>query len=172
MDTIEWTSIILALTNMGMIFLTLLIIGISFWYYRKYFIDHRDGLIADIQLKCLRQYLSIQKERRISKDDEFLREKAEDYFRSLFDLHYTEFHLWKQGYINDDCMRDWLDIRYRNYTKEDSIQISENEKVTYKETWLKFVSDEYFYPDDNSNFVKMMRKVHENKIEKAMEEFK
>jgi hypothetical protein len=122
---------------------------------------------ASVLLLCLGAYVDVRKGR-----TKALREASADlcfdYYRELFDLHWTEFQLWKAGMIEPHVMKAWLDVRHRNHGKDDALDFKDaagQHKVTYREVWAKLI-DEYFAPSDP--FVQFMRLVHDGDIKEAM----
>lgn len=124
---------------------------------------------SNVLLRCLEDYLEIQKHRTdaLMKKNETL---CFDYYRELFDLCWTEFRLWKSGFIDDETMSIWLKIRYRNYDKNDAISFKDatgnDIKVYYKESWKKLIKENYFEKDDL--FIKFMEYAHNDEIHKAI----
>jgi hypothetical protein len=68
-------------------------------------------------LACLDKYISIMKDKREAAEKQSL-SLARQFYRELFDLHWSEFHLWQQGAISDNVMRAWLIVRKRNYDSD------------------------------------------------------
>lgn len=127
-----------------------------------------DATKSQVLLQCLREYINIRKDRTNAR-----LEGSEDlclnYYRELFDLHWTEFRLWRLKFIDDTTMTAWLNSRYRNYL--DDYLIAKNEtgeevKIRYKDTWNKGLIENYFEKDDQ--FVKFMNLTYDNKIEEAL----
>ncbi len=115
-------------------------------------------------LSCLENYISTMKDRRQAQEKQVV-QLAEEFFRELFDLHWSEFHLWLDDVIPDNVMLSWLRVRKRNF---DGDQIlckaanGEDRLVTYKERWEKVKSDNYFEIDDP--FRQFMDKAHVGEI--------
>lgn len=132
--------------------------------------QQEEYLRAHIQIECLNQYIKIQKTKREagkSKDSDL----CYDYYRELFDLHWTEFNLWKKGHILDSVMRAWLDVRSRNFKKDKfDAKFSSGENVSYQLVWEDLVKNKYFSPEDD--FIRFMELIHDGKIDKAMKEGK
>lgn len=124
---------------------------------------------SHVLLQCLEDYIEIQKHRTdaLMKRNEKL---CLDYYRELFDLHWTEFRLWKSGFIDDETMSTWLKIRYRNYLN-DAISFMDDAgkeiKISYKESWEKLINENYFEKDDL--FIKFMGYAHNDEIPRAIE---
>lgn len=130
--------------------------------------DQKATLRANIQIECLRVYLKIQKDKRLaeSQNDPYL---CYNYYRALFDLHWTEFNLWIDGQISDQIMRAWLGVRNRNYNSSGfNIALPNGENVTYRYVWEDLIHENYFSPEDH--FVRFMGMVHDNQIDEAMSE--
>lgn len=120
--------------------------------------------VAATLLGCLEQYRLVMKGKReaLEKKQEVY---CEDFYRELFDLHWSEFHIWKMGMIPDDVMKAWLAIRYRNYM-EDAFRFTDatgkEVTISYKDTWNKLNRLNYFEQTDP--FVKFMNKAHSEAI--------
>lgn len=111
-------------------------------------------------LSCLDKYISIMKDRTRALSEKS-NHSAEEFYRELFDLHWSEFHLWQHGVIPDQFMRSWLYIRKRNYDS-DKIIVKSTEGVekaiTYKKMWDKLKAENYF--EINDPFVRFMDRAH------------
>lgn len=91
-------------------------------------------------------------------------QRCKDFYRELFDLHWTEFQMWRDELIPDHVMKAWLDIRRRNY-HEDSIQFKKNGQevtVSYRQVWDELEHKKYFEPTDP--YRQLMNKIHEEVI--------
>lgn len=123
---------------------------------------------SQILLGCLQAYVEVRKQRQ-----EALELSSElacfEYYRALFDLHWTEFRLWRSGQIPKRAMSAWLDARHRNF-QHDSIGFTDEsgnkQYITYQDVWNRLVQQMYFAPSDN--FITFMTLVHDGQIEKAM----
>lgn len=127
-----------------------------------------DNTKSQVLLDCLREYIEIRKHRTTAIMANS-KELCSDYYRELFDLHWTEFRLWRKGYIDDETMKSWLNIRYRNYMGDSLIfkdKAGKWIKVNYKESWEKLIKEDYFEKDDL--FVNFMTYNHNNEIKKAL----
>lgn len=123
---------------------------------------------SQVLLQCLREYIDIQKDRTNAKIEK-TEELCSDYYRELFDVHWTEFQLWRLNFIDDDSMTAWLNSRYRNYLND--YLIAKNEKgkeikICYKDSWEKSVQENYFEKDDP--FLAFMKLAHDNNIKEAL----
>ena len=127
-----------------------------------------DSTKSQVLLQCLREYINIQKNRtgaRLEQSEEL----CANYYRELFDLHWTEFQMWKLNFIDDTTMTAWLNSRYRNYLDDYLIAEKENGdkiKIRYKDIWDKVLIEHYFEKDDP--FVKFMKHTYDNKIKEAL----
>lgn len=127
-----------------------------------------DSIKSQVLLQCLREYINIRKDRtdaRLKKSEEL----CSNYYSELFDLHWTEFRLWRLNYIDDAIMATWLKSRNRNYLND--FLIAENEtgetvEIHYKDMWNNVLIEDYFEIDDP--FVKFMKLAYENKIQEAL----
>jgi len=124
---------------------------------------------ASILLGCLNSYVEIRKNRTKAIQQKTL-EQSKDYYRSVFDLHWTEFHLWLAGNIPDNVMRAWLDARHRNY-EIDKLRIQDDTgnylEICYESEWNELVKGKYFAPSDV--FVEFMTLTHQGQFEVAMD---
>lgn len=131
--------------------------------------------IASNLINCLNTYTALM--RRRTKAEEAKNEKqCKDFYRELFDLHWTEFQIWRDGMIPDHVMIAWLAVRRRNYAKdalEFETAAGQEMRVTYQQVWNTLKDDEYFEPTDP--FVRFMDKTHSEAItdmKKLRKEFK
>jgi len=115
-------------------------------------------------VNCLDAYTKLMRDR--TKAEEQKSEKlCKDYYRELFDLHWTEFQIWRGDMIPDRVMRAWLAVRRRNYEK-DFLQFDTDngQKITvkYSQIWDELKSQRYFEPSDP--YLQFMDKAHEEVI--------
>jgi hypothetical protein len=115
-------------------------------------------------LDCLNKYTTTMKHKREATQKRSV-ELAEEFYRELFDLHWTEFHIWQQGVIPDQIMRSWLYIRKRNFDTDSIPCVSpagNTLAVTYRDQWQKVKRENYFEMSDP--FVKFMDDAHAGPI--------
>jgi len=131
--------------------------------------------IASNLINCLNAYTVLMRAR--TKAEEARSEKlCKDFYRELFDLHWTEFQIWRDGMIPDHVMNAWLAVRRRNYAKdalEFETATGQGATVTYQQVWNALKDAEYFEPTDP--FVRFMDKAHSEAItdmKKLRKEFK
>ena len=123
--------------------------------------------IGSTMLACLERYTAVMADKRnaVKKHDILL---AKQFYRELFDLHWSEMYLWKDGIISDSTMLYWLKVRKRNYDNDRiSVKTKDLDKVqevdvSYKDYWNEINNTRYFERDDP--FVKLMEEVHDGKI--------
>jgi len=123
---------------------------------------------SDALLACLEQYLQIARLR-----EEAISEKSEQlaklYYQEMFDLLWTEFHLWHYKLIPRPVMRAWLHSRFLNY-HQDTIEFTTREgeviKICYKDIWENLKEKEYLHSTDT--FVPFMDLLHEGKLDDAL----
>jgi len=122
-------------------------------------------------LSCLQNYVDIMKDRRKAEEEGSSR-LAEEFYRELLDLHWSEFHLWRDDVIPDNVMLAWVRVRKRNFDEDKITCTIDGKIVTYKDCWDKLERTNYFEIDDP--FVKFMKKVHAGEITniKALGELK
>ena len=94
---------------------------------------------------------------------------------------WTEFQLWKDGYVPERMMRAWLQTRSYLFHEDSGIRVkNENEQpevVTYRKWWRELKSD-FFAGPANREFKDLMDAVHSCKIddivcfERAMRKFR
>lgn len=125
-------------------------------------------------INCLNAYITIMRAKTKALEDKS-EQQCKDFYRELFDLHWTEFQMWRDGLIPDHVMKAWLAVRRRNYL-EDSMQFDKDgQKITvsYRQVWDELEHKKYFEPTDP--YRQLMNKVHEEIItdmNKLREEFK
>lgn len=125
-------------------------------------------------INCLNSYVNIMRtrSRALENKSELL---CKDYYRELFDLHWTEFQMWRDGLIPDHVMDAWLSVRRRNY-KEDFLEFDKDGQkvhVSYQQIWHELEQRKYFEPTDT--YCVLMNKAHDEKIadiKKLRKEFK
>lgn len=111
-------------------------------------------------VNCLNTYTTLMRARTKALEERSERQ-CKDFYRGLFDLHWTEFQIWREGMIPDHVMKAWLAVRYRNYAtdaltfdRDDGQEIT----VSYKQVWEELKNRNYFEGTDP--FVKFMDKAH------------
>jgi hypothetical protein len=126
-----------------------------------------DASKSQMLLTCMNHYIQIQKDRTkaiIEKKSDYVRE----YYREMFDLHWTEFQLWNIGYIDDERMKPWLKLRHKDFD-HDYILIDDqppSDKLTYKQVWNELLDANYF--SKNGLFATFMDYAHSNDVEEAL----
>jgi hypothetical protein len=127
-----------------------------------------DNEKSKVLLQCLEKYFHVRKDRTkaiLERKKEF----CEEYYRELLDLTWTEFHLWKKGYIDDDVMMSWSIALYRNHNSEDLPYLNEHGaevSYRYEDYWKYIIETNYFERTDP--FIEFMNNLHLNKIDDAM----
>lgn len=137
----------------------------------------REAMTASVLIDCLSAYTNLMRQR-TSAIRNRSQQECKDYFRELFDLHWTEFQLWRERMIPDHVMNAWLSVRRRNFDpKKGCLEFftdtQEHITVTYQQIWDELKSDEYYEATDP--FVAFMNKAHTEVItdmSKLREEFK
>ena len=115
-------------------------------------------------LDCLDKYITIMKDKRKAMEEK-KPQLAEEFYRELFDLHWSEFHLWHENVIPNKVMHSWLYIRKRNFNGDKILckfEGGKEENVTYREQWEKAKSENYF--EINDPFIKFMDRAHSEAI--------
>jgi ketosteroid isomerase-like protein len=123
-------------------------------------------------LGCLQEYIII---RRIRLDAVEKRnpELAEQYYRELCDLCWTEFRLWQAGLLGYHVFYAWMDSRARSYKDDKGITVLENDKetaVNQKIVWKRLKDGQYYGPYDD--FMAFMETVHDGNITEALRTYK
>ena len=120
----------------------------------------------DTLLKLLDKYLDLMKTRHeaLEKKDP---SKLEVHYRELFDLHWTEYHLFRQKMIDIEVYGAWIKRRYKDYCIQESLITEPANSITYAYLWKKLVNEGYFEGDDT--FVAHMKLVHEGNFNAALE---
>lgn len=131
--------------------------------------------IASNLVNCLSTYIQLMRAR-----TQALEAKSEtqcaNFYRELFDLHWSEFQIWRENLIPDHVMKAWLVVRHRNYAKDALSFVADNGQkvtITYKQVWDDLKNTDYFEGTDP--LVRFMDKVHSEVIEdmkKLRKEFK
>lgn len=123
---------------------------------------------STVLLQCLERYINVRKDRTKAVHE---RKKGccEDYYRELFDLSWTEFQLWRNGYIDDEIVKKWAISRYRCFLNDKITYLDENNTeicCTYQEQWKEAIKNSYFEWDDP--YTQFMNYCHEDKIDEVM----
>jgi len=115
-------------------------------------------------VNCLNAYTVLMRARtkaEVEKDEKL----CKDFYRELFDLHWAEFQIWREGMIPDHVMKAWLAVRRRNYEKG-ALQFDTDtgQKITvkYSQVWDELKSQKYFEPTDP--YLQFMDKAHDEVI--------
>lgn len=115
-------------------------------------------------VNCLNTYVGLMRVR--TKAAEEKDEKlCKDFYRELFDLHWTEFQIWREGMIPDHVMKAWLAVRHRNYATDAlSFTVDNGQEITisYKQVWEELKNINYFEGTDP--FIKFMDRAHDEVI--------
>lgn len=141
--------------------------AIVLWFEIK---NLREEFKGRILFDALNSYIAIQKDRRkaTSKKDPVL---ANEYYREMFDLHWTEFNLWRKGYIDDNIMKTWLHARRRNYEHDTMSTVDQNEntvEVSYSAVWDSLIDPQNAYFIEGDPFKEFMNDAHNNNIQRAI----
>nr|WP_321353134.1 hypothetical protein [uncultured Methanoregula sp.] len=132
---------------------------------------HLDNEKSKVLLQCLEKYFNVRKDRTRAIQ---LRRKdlCEDYYREILDLLWTEFILWRNGYIDDEIINQWSMARVRCYSNE-SLEYDENEavkKLSCKEYW-EYVTSKINYFELTDPFVSFMNHIQTNDINEAIKTY-
>lgn len=142
--------------------------AIVLWFEIK---NLKEEFKGGILFNALNSYIAIQKDRRkaVSEKDP---ELANEYYREMFDLHWTEFNLWRKGYIDDNIMKAWLHARRRNY-EHDTISTVDQKgntvEVSYSAVWDSLVDPQNAYFIEGDPFKEFMNDAHNNNIQQAID---
>ena len=115
-------------------------------------------------VNCLNTYVGLMRAR-AKAEEEKGQKLCKDFYRELFDLHWTEFQIWREGMIPDHVMKAWLSVRRRNYEKDRLQFISDTGRritVKYSQVWDELKRQKYFEPTDP--YLQFMDKAHEEVI--------
>lgn len=119
------------------------------------------SITASNLVNCLNAYIMVMRSKRRALEEKN-KELTKDFYRELFDLHWTEFQLWRKGMIPDNVMQAWLMIRHRNFAKGQLLFSAENGQqivVSYSQVWQELKNEDYFEKTDP--FLEFMNRVHE-----------
>lgn len=94
----------------------IIVAGILFW--QIYFMQK--GFKGRLLFDILNTYRGIQKYREVAEENKDYN-SVQNYYRALFDLHWTQFHLWRKGHIDNEIMKEWHWEMYNTCKGEDKI---------------------------------------------------
>jgi hypothetical protein len=139
----------------------------AFFNYRA-IKTHLDNEKSKVLLQCLEKYFNVRKDRTRAIQEQ-RKELCEDYYREILDLLWTEFTLWKSGYIDDEIMIQWSMARLRSYTNEtlDYLENGKTMSISCKEYW-EVVTNHLNYFEITDSFVLFMGHVQSNNIKVAI----
>ena len=113
-----------------------------------------------VVLNCLERYTAIMKDKRDARTQKNI-QLTEEFYRELFDLHWSEFHLWRESIIPDDMMLNWVYAEKRRYDT-DKIECTAGNGttvlITHKDQWATLLNNDYF--EMTASFVKFMNQIH------------
>lgn len=130
----------------------------------------KEGNTREAFFKCLDEYFKIMDYR----SKAIIDKKCEtyfDYYRALFDLQWSEYHMWLRGSIPDTPYRIWIELRNRQYLEkcqECINEVGKAENTNYRIVWERLLKESYYTAKDP--FVAHMNLVHEGKFDEAMNE--
>lgn len=126
---------------------------------------HRKASTGSTMLACLERYTDVMEHKRKAIIENSV-SLAEQYYREIFDLLWSEIQLWRDEVIQDDTMYAWLYLRRKHWEDDDKIQVSLQDGTTkdvkYREEWEKCITGHYYHPNDP--YISLIRKVHEGQI--------
>jgi len=130
--------------------------------------EMKRGTKASVLQKCTENYIIIRrhKARAIIEKSRVL---AEDYYRAICDLYWSEFRLYVEGLIPTAIMEAWLYARKRDFA-DGKIEFEDGAgnitTVSCKDVWHRLVADGYFVNTDP--FVTFMDHAHRDKVGEAL----
>lgn len=163
MDWVTISTIVLAIAAIISVLFTLVIAIFNF----RAVLEMRKGTKASITQKCTEDYIMIRRQR-TEAIRQNSKEIAEDYYREICDLHWSEFQFYLENLISEEVLKAWLNARKRNFDS-DKIELGDGQGpiiVKYSEEWKKFVDKGYFEASDP--FIEFMTLVHEGKVDEAL----
>lgn len=116
-------------------------------------------------VNCLMAYITIMRSGTKALEDKS-EKQCKDFYRELFDLHWTEFQMWREGLIPDHVMKSWWAIRSRNYRDNVSLQFEKDGQtvtVSYRQVWDELEHTKYFEPEPKDQYLTLMHIIHEDK---------
>lgn len=131
--------------------------------------NFREGLF-----KCLDGYWTVMKFKADAEsdngDEKHKISSYRNYYRSLFDLQWSEFQLWRRYSLHQETYSEWLKQRRNQYTSDEGlVKSGSSEKlIDYRSVWDNLKTQKYF--DENDPFIKHLDLVHEGKITKALKQ--
>jgi len=123
---------------------------------------------ATILLTCLQSYLDVRRTRVRATQDKS-KGLAYTYYRELFDLHCSEYNLWRRRLIDQEVTKMWIIARRRDFQKDQIVIQDDGEGsnlVSYSDVWQQLLETEYFHPSDP--FVEFMNRAHKGEIDAAL----
>jgi hypothetical protein len=142
----------------------------AFFNYRA-IRTHLDNEKSKVLLQCLEKYFNVRKDRTRAIQDR-RKDLCEDYYREILDLLWTEFILWRNGYIDDEIIYQWSMARLRSYTNE-SLEYDENgvaKKISCKDYW-DYSTNQINYFEITDFFVAFMNHIQANDINEAIKTY-
>ena len=91
-----------------------------------------------------------------------------DYYRALFDLHWTEYQMWMEDAVKPKHYRAWLNARKMSYLAPATTVLVNHvaTPISYRIVWDCLLQNGYFERSDP--FVGHMELVHAGRIEEAL----
>ncbi len=126
---------------------------------------HKKASTGATMISCLEQYTKVMEHKREAIEGNSI-SLAEWYYREIFDLLWSELHLWKDKVILDETIFAWLYIRRKQYDDDDTISVTlpggKSQDIKYKDEWDKVITGHYYHPKDP--YIDFMRRVHDGEI--------
>lgn len=140
-------------------------VSVAAWLAYRAVQVHKNASNGSTMVACLGKYIDIMEHKRVAEEGNRV-SLAEQYYREIFDLLWSEVRFWRDKVIHDDTMFAWLYIRRKHYEDDDKIQVKLDDGTTkdikYREEWEKSFAGHYFHPSDP--YIPFMRKVHNGEI--------
>jgi hypothetical protein len=130
--------------------------------------NFREGLF-----KCLEGYWTVMKFKAdaesTGKEETEKISSYHNYYRSLFDLQWSEYQLWRRYSLHQGTYSEWLKQRRNQYLNDSAGFTAKNGSlVNYKSVWDELKKQNYF--DANDPFIQHLELVHEGKITEALKQ--
>jgi hypothetical protein len=106
MNTDTWTAV-LAIATVLLAIVSLVIGCWTAFVLHRTQVDARNAKVIETLALCVKEYQSLEDQRHTLKGDR--------YFELLWNIHFTEFHYFKLGFLPPEIYTVWLWVRHQDY---------------------------------------------------------